>query len=333
MESRRILYNYTSDEKDGNGRYKNGFGLYYTVDRTDLSSTWKKSESVGVGKNYYYRGAVTNNYVKFAGALWQIIRIDERGNIRMIKETSTIQSKWNTETSATYKMKMTYMYGTSNSAPYANTYNSTIKLTLDDIYRKNFDSPLNQTWENFLADPGFCNNKSEDTSPATYYNSSSPYYIQTWYVSSSSTPTYKCATATDNYTTKTSSFGSKTANFNYPIGLITYDEVIFAGGKLNTANTSFYLDRPNGYWTMSPTSYTYSSCFYCGYLNVNSDGNLTETRDSYKASSSCTINSSYSSYVYPVIALKPTVLIESATANGTKENPYVVGPDTRTWVD
>ncbi|HBA37478.1 MAG TPA: hypothetical protein DCY94_02015 [Firmicutes bacterium] len=36
------------------------------------------------GTSYYYRGAVTNNYVKFGGFYWRIIRINGDGSLRMI---------------------------------------------------------------------------------------------------------------------------------------------------------------------------------------------------------------------------------------------------------
>ena len=36
------------------------------------------------GESYYYRGAVKNNYVSFAGNIWRIIRRDGDGSIRMI---------------------------------------------------------------------------------------------------------------------------------------------------------------------------------------------------------------------------------------------------------
>ncbi len=38
------------------------------------------------GTSYYFRGVVENNYVKFAGAYWRIIRINGDGTIRMIKD-------------------------------------------------------------------------------------------------------------------------------------------------------------------------------------------------------------------------------------------------------
>lgn len=46
----------------------NGKGLYYTSTNTE-----------GNKKTYYFRGAVTNNYVSFAGQTWRIVRINEDG--------------------------------------------------------------------------------------------------------------------------------------------------------------------------------------------------------------------------------------------------------------
>ena len=41
------------------------------------------------GDTYYWRGAVTNNYVKFANKFWRIIRINGDGSIRMIYDKCT----------------------------------------------------------------------------------------------------------------------------------------------------------------------------------------------------------------------------------------------------
>ncbi len=51
----------------------NGKGLYYTNKNTEDGKT-----------TYYFRGAVTNNYVYFAGYYWRIIRINEDGSVRII---------------------------------------------------------------------------------------------------------------------------------------------------------------------------------------------------------------------------------------------------------
>ena len=36
------------------------------------------------GESYYYRGAVKNNYVSFAGFIWRIIRRNGDGSVRLI---------------------------------------------------------------------------------------------------------------------------------------------------------------------------------------------------------------------------------------------------------
>ena len=56
----------------------NGKGLYYTNKNTEDGKT-----------TYYFRGAVTNNYVYFAGYYWRIIRINEDGSIRLIYQGTT----------------------------------------------------------------------------------------------------------------------------------------------------------------------------------------------------------------------------------------------------
>lgn len=102
-----------------------------------------------LGTSYYFRGNVTNNYVKFANKYWRIIRINGDGTIRMIyagtnahvngyndssaNDMSIGSSTFNSSTNDnTY---VGYMYGTEGGATYANTHsnttNSTIKTTLD----------------------------------------------------------------------------------------------------------------------------------------------------------------------------------------------------------
>ncbi|MBE6156783.1 MAG: hypothetical protein E7161_03460 [Firmicutes bacterium] len=50
--------------------YDSEIGLYATLDEE--------------GTSYFYRGAVKNNYVSYAGFIWRIIRINGNGSIRMI---------------------------------------------------------------------------------------------------------------------------------------------------------------------------------------------------------------------------------------------------------
>ena len=50
------------------------------------------------GKSYYYRGAVRNNYVSFAGFLWRIIRRNGDGSVRMIYSGKSVSDTGATTT-------------------------------------------------------------------------------------------------------------------------------------------------------------------------------------------------------------------------------------------
>ena len=106
-------------------------------------------------------------------------------------------------------------------------------------------------------------------------------------------PTLSCPTG-DVYTLK--------------VGLITADEVEFAGGK-NANNTSYYLYNGQNYWTMSPFDW-YSSGIADVFF-VRHDGYL----DLW--------------YVYSTYGLRPVINLKAGTlfavgGNGTQNNPYVV---------
>jgi len=71
------------------------------------------------------------------------------------------------------------------------------------------------------------------------------------------------------YTTKTSAKGN--AALDYPIGLITADEVLYAGGVDGKTNSNYYLRIAQDFWTMSPLRFTGS---VVTVWSVNSDGSL-----------------------------------------------------------
>ena len=89
------------------------------------------------------------------------------------------------------------------------------------------------------------------------------------------------------------------------IGLISADEVAYAGAKLGTPNSSYYLYTGQSYWTMSPRLYDY----YASVHTVASNGNV---GNGY-------VNSSNG--IRPVINLKADILLKGS---GTSTDPYVV---------
>ena len=147
------------------------------------------------GTSYYFRGDVTNNYVKFAGYYWRIIRINGDGTIRMIYagDASVIDGLANKaevlangydDSSTEYTIIGTsafnssyndnayvgYMYGTPGSNNYndthTNTNSSTIKTYLDTWYENNIKNTENET---YIADSIFCNDRSVGSDEAIEY--------------------------------------------------------------------------------------------------------------------------------------------------------------------
>ncbi len=93
---------------------------------------------------------------------------------------------------------------------------------------------------------------------------------------------------------------------NYPVGLITADEVAMAGGVYDTRNTSYYLYNNQYYWTISPYHFSGS---VAGVFRVNSNGTLY-------------INDvSGSRGVRPVVSLKSDVKLDGS---GTSSDPFIV---------
>ena len=146
------------------------------------------------GNSYYYRGAVENNWVKFADSYWRIIRVNGDGSIRLLYngEASVIDalgedvkaqvlSNGYDDSSTNYttigesefnssyddNAYVGYMYGTPGSTNYddthANINDSTIKEYIDNWYEGKF---LNTEYESYLSDTLFCSDRSlikEDT--------------------------------------------------------------------------------------------------------------------------------------------------------------------------
>ena len=266
----------------------NGKGLYYTSTNTEDNKT-----------TYYFRGAVENNYVSFANNIWRIVRINEDGSIRLIKQDSISNGEFNTNSSdAAY---LGYMYGTPGSSTYAethkNTNSSTIKTAIDTWYSANLS-----TYSSHLADAGFCGDRS--LSSGTGIGTTSTDYGTYNRLKTNKTPQFKCPQTNDLYTTKTSTKGNKA--LNYPIALITIDEVAYAGGVYNLNNENYYLKNGNDFWTMSP----FHSDSYANGWRVRENGYVGYGSVLGKVS------------VRPVINLKSTVEITSG--DGTSSNPYTV---------
>lgn len=264
------------------------------------------------GVTTYFRGAVTNNYVKFANFWWRIIRVNENGSIRLIYDGTTAHANGESSTDRQIgtsafntnrndNAHVGYMYGKAGSTTYeathANVNNSTIKTMLDDWYESNLSN-----YSDYIdTEAGFWGDRTPYSGTGT--GTSRTYYAAYNRAVKNKQPTFECSNSSDLYTTSGSSQGNKV--LQYPIGLITADEVAYAGGVYNTSNSSYYLYINDAYWTLSPSSYSGgASMFFVS---------------SYGSFGYAYVTSGYG--VRPVINLRGDL---SVTGTGTSTDPYEV---------
>ena len=268
------------------------------------------------GTSYYFRGAVNNNWIKYGknssnkDIYWRIIRINGDNSIRMIysgttaptSSTSVVmtgagsaidRSVYNSGTN--YAEYVGYMY--QRGYQRNNTNNSTIKTKID-----NWFAGTSLKNDSNVVDNIFCNDRNTNAIWKSRPNSTM--YFNAYYRNDNSSPSLKCENNQDSFTTSTSIGNGK---LTYPVGLITIDEVIFAGGKSITSNTNYYLYTGISYYTMSPNFVNRGPKPYV--FVVNDQGKF----------SNYLVSTSY--YIRPVINLNGNVKL---SGTGTYDNVYEV---------
>ena len=196
-----------------------------------------------------------------------------------------------------------------------NENDSTAKKQLDLWYQNKFQANLNngKAITSYLADNHFCNDRT--ITETGDYNSGYLLTATTYYAPrtrlSDASDLNKSATLlcnkNDNFsvTEKLNTNGK----LDYPIGLITADEIALAGGKYEERNENFWLMTNGGYWTMTPSHYASTSArarmFY-----VLSNGAIGDT------------GANGNSGLRAVINLKADTTIMQG--DGTPSNPYII---------
>ena len=237
-----------------------------------------KSTATNTGKpTYYFRGNVENNYVSFAGQTWRIVRVNEDGTIRIIMQDG-INSNANIAFNSNIN-NYTYMYYTNSEA----------KTQLENWYQANIGSK-SALAKNVATGAYYC-----EQAKAKYDDSwTSGSAAMTTYTSY--TPDFKC-----------SSDGNEKGVVSSSVGLLTYDELVYAGGYHNQNNSNYYLNNPAIYWwTMSPAGFSGS---YSDVWLVYTSGDINNTN----------VSNTYA--VRPVLILNADTLV---TGNGTSSDPFVI---------
>ena len=259
------------------------------------------------GEVYYFAGAPTDNYVKFAGFYWRIIRINGDGSIRMIYQgtsANTTGTGTQLQTNAfnsSYNRSEYVGYMYTGGQQHGNTTDSPIKDVLDSWYSSNLASYADK----ISVEAGFCGDREVASGYSWSSEPSSTIYYKTYErLNTNKSPSFKCSNSADLYTTSSSSKGNKA--LTNPIGLITADEVSMAGGVWVQNNQKYYLYTEQEYWSMSPYLYPQANV-----VIVHSNGDLNGVSGVYWGEPG----------VRPVINLAYDVEI---SGSGTSSDPYVV---------
>ena len=244
---------------------------------SDTSGLYLSTETNSGNPTYYFRGNVSNNYVSFADLTWKVIRINEDGTVRLI-----LNNRINNATSNFNTVKNNYLnmyYSNSDIA----------KPKIDNWYEANIND---KGYDSYVATSQFCEQAKVKNNPSYISGNATMKYV-TNYI-----PNFKCE-----------SDGNGKGILNIKAGLITYDEMFYAGAYHSfTNNTNYFLYNGNyDIWTMSPGGFYGQDSieWYVPKGSYLSCGNV------YYSISS----------LVPVINLNANVL---ATGIGTETDPYVV---------
>ena len=298
---------YADDEIRGYiNQYSTKFKKYTTLEECNSASSYNTNCS------YAWR--------KGDPMYWRIIRTNHDGSIRLLYHgTSTTatdayigQSVINAENND--PMYVGYKYGTTGSLENnrLNTNDSTIKTYVDNWY-KNYLTAYTKYLSN---DAVYCNDRNL-ASGQTYSTTNRFTYAPYGRLYTNNTPTYNCTNNKDAF-----SGNNSEAKLTYPIGLMTADEVVFAGGVYGSnAKTWYYYNSANGnsagstWELMSPYFWEDSLACMFGVMGSTFPGFLSNGRVGLPSN------------VRPALSLK--ACIKYSTGNGTPETPYeIVETDT-----
>lgn len=290
----------------------NGLGLYYTEDEN------KTFEGKRV---YFYRGDVKNNNLVLENNCYKILRTNEDGSIKIMYSGKYIDNKCETlknediiytsyNNSNINNKYIGYMFG-ENSETYENTHknitSSSIKNSIEQWYKNNI--LIDENIHSKIYDTVYCNDRmianissfNKDKNTKLGYSQNETLYSSIERINESK-PIFKCIQSNDRFTV-TNNLGNM--KLKYPVGLITIDELIYAGANIEES-TDFYLNYNIGYWTMS--SYGYNDTL-AKVFAITSEGKIKQT------------DVMQSNAILPVISLKEDIKVNGS---GTIENPYIV---------
>ena len=257
---------------------------------------------------------------------WRIIRTNHDGSIRLLYAGANPDTTaGNIGTIAFNKNDNSpkyvgYKYGedTSLDTIRNNTTDSTIKTYVDNWYKNNLTN-----YTKYLSTSAvYCNDRSLGTGQTYSASSDSEFNFATYYrmdfdtKGAKANPSYNCTDIRDAF-----SVDNTSAKLDYPISLMTADEIAFAGGvaykKMNTPYAWFDLNSVGSkvsyvWWSLSPSKLIqfWGPCTSVWSWSSSSDTYLFDYR----------VGLTYT--VRPVLSLKSC--IKYSTGVGSATNPYTI---------
>ena len=209
-------------------------------------------------------------------------------------------------------MYVGYKYGTTGSLENnrLNTNNSTIKTYVDNWYKNNLTA-----YTKYLSkDAVYCNDRN--LASGQTYSTTKAFDYATYPRIENEQPTYNCTNMSDAF-----SVNNTSAKLDYPVGLMSIDELSYAGGEADkslTAPYAWYYTNANGEsitgsarsWALSPGLLNRSSSLVWFVYGSDDPGCLGI------------------SVVRSRLAVRPSVSLLSCNlisrGNGSPENPYEI---------
>ena len=306
--------------------YKNDIGYKNVETQTECETYSLCNSEIGpmlVENSSMCNGTILTEKATWNGTstkdiYWRIIRTNADGSIKLLYAGTSPDtdkayvggSKFNT----TYNdpMYVGYKYGTTGSLENnrLNTNDSTIKTYVDNWYKNNLTA-----YTKYLSkDAVYCNDRNlasgQTYSTTNRFNYAIPERI------ANKQPTYNCTNMSDAF-----SVNNTSAKLDYPVGLMTVDELSYAGGEFYTtldAPYAWYYTNANGEsitggapsWSLSPFGWGDSCSYVWNVFGSVYPGNLVYN---------VVINS---------IVLRPSVSLSSCNlisrGDGSPENPYEI---------
>ncbi len=314
------------------------------------------------GTAYYYRGAVENNYVRFAGMCWRIVRTTGNNDVKLVlynndssdctltgeglayaKFASNYTSAFNDTNSSEVNgiVNSAFMYGqffttdanrclmlengsvvdkvrtygnetscinaggkwatTMYDATFANVKKSTSLTNLETWYKARLES-----YNDKLADVIWCNDKKVASSSSEIVSFALNERFQTG--ASMICNDDAMEGKLNKYTVNDTTNGN--GDLTYPIGMLTADEIAFAGGSVTGQTSTFYISENASLasWTLTPIEWSSSDGSSTAIITGSQFGYMYSVISNNK-------------YIRPSIALKGNVIV---SGSGSASDPFVV---------